>query len=106
MRDPLRTRRLLARVDRSEDVYVVLDRIRQAFHDIDDMCGRLEERIHALETEKASFQTESGVHRIIESTVAKEAFDWVKWATRGVLGVIGSAAIVYVFRLIWSALHA
>lgn len=101
MRDPNITRRILAKVDREEDVYIILDRVRQAIYDIDDYTGRLDARINALEQEKVKFQTESGVHRIIESAVAKEAIDWGRWAIRGTLGAGSLALAGWILKLAW-----
>lgn len=105
MRDPLTTRRLLAKIDREADLYVIADRMRQAIFDIDDYTGRLDARINALEQEKVKFQTESGVHRIIETSAAKEALDWGKWAVRGTLGAGAVALVGWVLRLAWKGFH-
>jgi hypothetical protein len=105
MRDPNITRRILAKVDREEDVYIILDRVRQAINDIDDYTGRLDARINALEQEKVKFQTESGVHRIIENAVAKEAIDWSRWAIRGTLGAAGLALAGWILKLAWKGFH-
>lgn len=105
MRDPVQTRRLLAKVDREEDVYVILDRVRQAIYDLDDYTGRLDARINALEQEKVKFQTESGVHRIIEASVAKEAMDWGKWVIRGTIGAGSVALVGWILKLAWKGFH-
>ncbi len=105
MRDPLTTRRLLAKIDRDADLYVIADRMRQAIYDIDDYTGRLDARLNALEQEKAKFTTESGVHRIIKATVAKEAFNWGRWAVRGTLGAAALAIAGWILRLAWLGLH-
>lgn len=105
MRDPLTTRRLLAKIDREADLYVVADRMRQAIYDLDDYTGRLDARINALEQEKVKFQTESGVHRILQSVVAKQAIDWGRWAIRGILGTGALAVIGWILKLAWKGLH-
>lgn len=104
MRDPLTTRRLLARIDREEDVYVLLDRIRQVIYDHDDYMGRLDARLNAIEQEKVKFQTESGVHRILKAAVTEEAIDWGKWAIRGTLAAAAAALIGWVLRLAYIGL--
>ena len=106
MRDPLTTRRLLAKIDREADLYVIADRMRQAIYDLDDYTGRLDARINALEQEKVKFQTESGVHRIIKETVAKEAIDWGRWAVRGTLGAAALAIVGWILKLAWRGLHS
>jgi hypothetical protein len=105
MRDPLTTRRLLAKIDREADLYVIADRMRQAIYDLDDYTGRLDARVNALEQEKVKFQTESGVHRILENAVAKQAIDWGKWAIRGALGAGAVALIGWILKLAWKGLH-
>lgn len=105
MRDPLTTRRLLAKIDREADLYVVADRMRQAIYDLDDYTGRLDARINALEQEKVKFQTESGVHRILENAVAKQAIDWGTWAVRGTLGAGGLALGGWILKLAWKGFH-
>src|ERR1700743_1291077 len=105
MRDPLTTRRLLAKIDREADLFVIADRMRQAIYDLDDYTGRLDARINALEQEKVKFQTESGVHRIIENTVAKEAIDWGRWAIRGTIGAGALALAGGILKLAWKGLQ-
>lgn len=100
----LTTRRLLAKLDREEDVYVILDRVRQVLNDQDGEIDHLEQRLNAIEQEKVKFQTESGVHRIIESTVAKEAIDWGKWAIRGTLATAAAALAGWILKLAWKGL--
>lgn len=65
MRDRLNTRRLLAKIDRDEDPYVIFDRIRQLLYDMEDRQERTDERLHALEREKSKFITDSGLHRTL-----------------------------------------
>jgi len=105
VRDPLSTRRILAKIDRDVDVYVVLDRLRQAIYDLDDYTGRLDARINALEQEKVKFQTESGVHRILENAVAKQAIDWGGWAVRGTVGAGALAMAGWILKLAWRGFH-
>lgn len=105
MRDPNITRRILAKVDREEDVYIILDRVRQAIYDIDDYTGRLDARINALEQERVKFQTESGVHRILENAVAKQAIDWGTWAVKGTIGAGAIALAGWILKLAWKGLH-
>lgn len=105
MRDPMQTRRILAKVDREEDVYIILDRVRQAIYDIDDYTGRLDARINALEQERVKFQTESGVHRILENAVAKQAIDWGTWAVKGTIGAGAIALAGWILKLAWKGLH-
>src|ERR1700743_1420187 len=99
MRDPLTTRRLLAKIDREADLYVVADRMRQAIYDLDDYTGRLDARINALEQEKTEFLKESGVHRVLKDAVAKEAIDWSRWAIRGTIGAAVVALIGWILKL-------
>lgn len=105
MRDPLTTRRLLAKIDREADLYVIADRMRQAIYDLDDYTGRLDARINAIEQEKVKFQTESGVHRIIKNTVGAQALDWGKWAIRGTMGAAGLALAGWILKLAWKGFH-
>jgi hypothetical protein len=105
MRDPLTTRRLLAKIDREADLYVVADRMRQAIYDLDDYTGRLDARINALEQEKAEFLKESGVHRVIQAAVAKEAIDWGRWAVRGTLAAVALTLAGWILKLAWKGFH-
>lgn len=105
MRDPLTTRRLLAKIDRDADLYVIADRMRQAIYDIDDYTGRLDARINALEQEKVKFQTESGVHRIIKDAVTNEAIDWGRWAIKGTIGAGALALAGWILKLAWKGFH-
>ncbi len=67
MRDRLNTRRLLARIDRSEDPYVIFDRIRQLLYDMEDRQERTDARVHALEEEKRNFVTDTGLTRKLDA---------------------------------------
>ena len=91
MRDPLTTRRLLAKIDRDADLFVIADRMRQAIYDIDDYTGRLDARINALEQEKVKFVTETGVNKVLENRANRETARLSKKAFWWLISVGGSA---------------
>lgn len=92
MRNWLRTRKIMAKIDREEDIYVIADRLNQAIRDIDGEHEDLDKRIHALELDKTKRVTESGVHRIIEQTTDRNTAKLSKKAFWGLVGIVGSAS--------------
>lgn len=69
--------------------------------ELEEQVDLLKKRIVALEIEKVKWQTESGVYRILDKKVTKAAFNWMKWAIRGTLSVIGLG----ILKLAWKGLH-
>jgi predicted nucleotidyltransferase len=95
-RDALTTRKLLAKIDRDIDVYVVLDRFRQAFYDESDYAESLEKRIKILEDAERERVTDTGVQRIIKGELtAREAKVGMRlfWAILSGLGAILLTAV-------------
>lgn len=105
MKNWIRTRKIMAKIDREEDIYVIADRLNQAIRDLDGNQEGFDERLTALEREKVGFQTESGVHRIISATANKEAVNWGKWAVRGTLGAATAAIAGWILNLAWRGFH-
>lgn len=85
MRDPLVTRRLLAKIDREIDVYVVLDRFRQAIYDQDDYIAKLERDIKILQDADRARLTETGVNKLLDLRQGRSLKEWGTWALRRLL---------------------
>lgn len=70
--------------------------------ELEEQVDLLKKRLVALEQEKVKWQTESGVYRILDKKVTKAAFNWMRWAIRGTLSVIGLG----ILKLAWKGLHS
>lgn len=79
--------------------------ITQPIRDLEEDLGHLQQRVKALEIEKAEWQTASGVHRIITARIGEATVDWAKWAVRGSLAAVGVALLGFIGRLAWKGLH-
>ena len=107
MRDPLSTRKLLAKIDRDIDVYVCLDRFRQAFYDEADYTSSLETRIKLLEDAQRARVTETGVHKAIKAELSTRELNFSKLVFGGLaagLGTLLIAAITWVASMAWKGL--
>lgn len=61
---------------------LAIEAITKPIRELEEEHALLQKRVRALELEKVNFQTESGVHRLIDAKVGKAATDWSKWGTR------------------------
>lgn len=87
---------------------LAIEQITQPISELEEAHARLQMRVVALEQEKVNWQTESGVHRIIDAKVEKTAFNWIKLAVNGALGALGLSllwALKLVAVLAWKGLH-
>lgn len=87
---------------------LAIEQITRPIAELEEAHARLQMRVMALEQEKVNWQTESGVHRILEAKVEKTAFNWMKLAANGALGAAGLGAlwgIKVVAELAWKGLH-
>ncbi len=107
MRDPLVTRRLLATIDRNIDVYVCLDRFRQAIYDQDDYIAKLERDIKLLQIAERERVTNTGVQRAITSELQTRELNLSKWLIGGIaagLGTLLIAAIAWLGSMTWKGI--
>jgi len=87
---------------------LAIEQITQPISELEEAHARLQMRVVALEQERVNWQTESGVHRILEAKVQKTAFDWMRFAINGALGALGLGVlwgIKVVAMLAWKGLH-
>lgn len=81
-----------------------------AIETISEAVRELESEIYTLKRDVKLLQdanrerknfTDSGVWRTVKAKLDEEAVDWVRWAIRGVLGVVGATLIGVLLRVAW-----
>ncbi len=66
--------------------------------ELEEDIETLRRRIMALERERVNWQTESGVHRLLDEREGKIAGDWGKWGIRLLIGAALTAAFAVLVR--------
>ena len=87
---------------------LAIQQITQPISELEEAHALLQMRVVALELERVKWQTESGVHRILDAKVEKTAFNWMKLVVNGALGALGLGVlwgIKVVAALAWKGLH-
>jgi hypothetical protein len=94
--DPTITQKIknaLYEAGREDLVNALMD---SGLRELEENFDRLQKRVLGLEQERAKFQTESGVHRIIDENrlkqLGKSAVDWSRWLVRAIgVALVGAA---------------
>lgn len=93
--NPEVTQRILAAIDRSEDPHLHIDILRRAVYKQAvklQQMGTAIKRLQDANRERKNF-TDSGVWKVVKGKLDEQAVDWVKWAVRGTLAIIGAGLL-------------
>jgi hypothetical protein len=73
--------------------------------ELEEECAKLKSRVIALEQEKVKWQTDSGVHRIIDARMNQKTAKAADWAVKAALKGLGAAALGWLAHAAWKGIH-
>lgn len=84
---------------------LVVEEISASVRELEREIYTLKRDVKLLQDAERERLTGTGAWRVVKAKLEEETIDWLKWAIRGTLALIGTGLFGGLCRLAWKGLH-